>query len=97
VEYHTTRKRELVATRNRAKIRAIQRAANIAAWNDYIDLVVSKTLGLGGLVVGGLEYLSPDTLPVTLPNPAWVAGAGLALLTGKRLITLIAKLEKGKR
>ncbi len=88
---------DVALTRNAAKIRSIRRSANIAAWNDYIDLVVSKLLGLTGFVVGGLEYLNPDVLSITLPNPAWIAGAGLALLTGKRLIAFIAQLDRSKR
>lgn len=95
--YDKVQKRNVETTKNLAKVRSIERAANIAAWNDYIDLVVSKVLGLAGFVVGGLEYLNPEVLPVTLPNPAWIAGAGLALLTGKKLITFVSRLERGKR
>jgi hypothetical protein len=77
------------------QVRDIQRRANIAAWNDYIGFVVSKSLGFCGLVVGGLEYLDPNLLSIVLKNPLWIAGAGLAMLTGKNLLTLIAKLERG--
>jgi len=76
------------------RIRLIERRANIAAWNDYIGFAVSKALGLLGLVVGGLAYVDIHVLPVTVKNPGWIAGAGLAMLTGKSLITLIAKLER---
>jgi hypothetical protein len=46
------------------------------------------------LVLGGLEALDPAILPINLTKPEVVAGIGLALLTGKGIVTLIAKLEK---
>ena len=90
-------KRDLEIAKNDAKLRSIKRAANLAALNDYIGFVVSKALGLTGLVVGGLEYLSPDLLPIVLPKPSFIAGAGLALLTGKGLISFISKLERSSK
>ena len=76
------------------QVRSIERRGRIAAWNDYIGFGVSKVLGTVALLVGGLEYLDPNILHVALKNPGLIAGAGLTMLTGKTLITLIAKLER---
>lgn len=76
------------------RIRYIERRSKLSALDDYIGFVVSKVLGLFGLVVGGLAFVAPELCPVVLTNPAWIAGAGLALLTGKKVLTLIAKVER---
>jgi len=73
--------------------RSIERRANIAALNDYINLVVTKGLGVAALVVGGIAFLDPGALHITLKNPGLVAGAGLAMLTGRNIISIVAKLE----
>jgi hypothetical protein len=65
----------------------------LAAANDYISFAVSKTLGLGGLGLGGLELLDPSIIPLSFSHPTWVAGAGVALLTGKSVLSLIAKVN----
>lgn len=95
------RKRHLSYTKNdvesvtyREQIHTLERQSKIAAWNDYISFVVSKVLGAVGLIVGGLEALDPTLLPINLHKPEIIAGVGLALLTGKSIITLIAKIEK---
>jgi hypothetical protein len=87
-------KEEVESAKHIEQIRALERKGRIAAWNDYISFGVSKFLGFAGLVVGGLEALDPAVLPITLKNPELVAGIGLALLTGKSILTLIAKVEK---
>lgn len=87
-------KKDVQSAKNRQQIYSIERQGKIGAWNDYIGFVISKGLGLAGLIGGGLELLDPSILTITLPYPALVAGAGLALLTGKNIITLIAKVEK---
>ena len=87
-------KRDVEIARYSQQVNAIERQGKIAAWNDYIGFGVSKVLGLGGLIVGGLEYLDPNILPIVLSKPLWVAGAGLALLTGKSVLSLIAKIDK---
>src|SRR5687768_10540696 len=87
-------KQKVSLVKDLAKTRSIEREANIAAWNDYIGFGVSKLVGLAGFIVGGIEFLDPGFLSIVLPNPGWIAGAGFAILTGKNVITLIAKLEK---
>ena|SRR6266545_792154 len=89
-------KTSVEVVRNREKARSIERRGNIAAWNDYVGFAVSKLVGVSGFVIGGLEYLDPNLLPITLKSPGWIAGAGLAMLTGKSLVSLIAKLEGTK-
>lgn len=90
-------KRDVGVARYKEQIRAIERHGRIAGWNDYLGFVVSKLLGVTGLVLGGLEALDPSILPITLKNPELVAGIGLALLTGKSVLTLIAKVERALR
>lgn len=97
VNLPVVRKPDSSLAKEAAKVRSIERAARLAAWNDYIGFAVSKLAGLGGVIVGGLEYLDPDLLRIVLPKPGLVAGVGLALLTGKNLLALIAKLEKGQK
>jgi hypothetical protein len=87
-------KRDVTEARYLQQIKSIERQAKIAACNDYIGFFTSKILGLLGLVGGGLEILDPNLLPIVLTNPYWVAGAGLALLTGKNVINLIARIDK---
>lgn len=90
-------KRDVEVARYKEQIRTIERRSKIAGWNDYLGFGVSKLLGVAGLIFGGLEALDPGFLPITMKNPELVAGIGLALLTGKSVTTLIAKVEKALR
>ena len=83
--------------RETIKVRSIERAGTLAAWNDYIGFAVSKLAGITALVVGGLETLDPSFLSVVLPRPGLMVGVGLALLTGKNIVSLIARLERSHR
>jgi hypothetical protein len=85
---------DVKSAKNKERIRAIERRGRIAAWNEFIGFGVSKVLGLSGLVAGGIGYVAPGLSPIALNRPAWVAGAGLALLTGKNLLALVAKVER---
>jgi hypothetical protein len=79
------------------KVRSIERAASLAAWNDYIGFAVSRLAGVTALVVGGLESLDPNLLTVVLPRPGLMVGVGLALLTGKNIVSLMARLERSNK
>jgi hypothetical protein len=87
-------KRDVEIARYKERIRAIERSGTIASWNEYISFVISKILGIVGLFGGGLALLDPSLLPFSIPKPGVVAGVGLALLTGKSVLSLIAKMEK---
>jgi hypothetical protein len=76
-----------------ARLSETRRKSQLAKWNDYISFFTSKALGLGGLTVGGLDILAPHLLPITVSQPVWVAGVGLALLTGKNVIKLISSID----
>lgn len=78
-------------------MRSIERAATLTAWNDYIGFAVSKLAGTSALVVGALESLDPNFLSVILPRPGLFVGAGMALLTGKNIVSLIARLERSNK
>ena len=43
---------------------------------------------------GRSRELRPELLSLVINRPLWLVGAGLALLTGKSLLTLIAKIDK---
>jgi hypothetical protein len=88
-------RKDVKTAKLKEQVRVIERHSKIAAWNEYVGFFVSKGVGLAGLLIGGLEALDPNVLHITLKNPEIVAGVGLALLTGKSVLTLIAKLEKG--
>jgi hypothetical protein len=87
---------DVESAKYKEQIHRIQREGKIAVWNDYIGFTISKLLGIGALIIGGIESLDPNILSITLKNPEAVAGLGLALLTGKSVISLIAKLEKSQ-
>ncbi|HLM56252.1 MAG TPA: hypothetical protein VK422_09065 [Pyrinomonadaceae bacterium] len=89
-------KKDVESAKYKEQIRALERQNKIAAWNDYIGFGVSKLLGTAGLLIGGLEALDPALLPINLIKPEVIAGVGLALLTGKSIVTLIAKVEKSR-
>src|SRR5437588_355631 len=88
---------DVKAAQARERIRVLERMGNLAALNDYIGFVVSRVLGLLALIAGGLAYVSPRVAPLVMNKPAWIAGAGLALLTGKNVMTLIGKLERAEK
>lgn len=87
-------KRDVDEARRKAQIAAIERQAKIGAWSDYIEFVTAKLIGLAGTVVGGMEYVAPDMLPIVLARPGLIASVGLALLMGKAFLSLLAKVDK---
>ena len=89
--------KQVAKARSAAKLRSIERASSLAAWNDYIGFAVSKVVGVGALVAGTLEYIDPNFLSVVVPRPGLVVGAGLALLTGRNIVSLIARLERSNK
>lgn len=89
--------KQVAKARSAAKVRSIERASKLAAWNDYIGFAVSKVVGVGALVTGTLEYIAPNFLNVVVPRPGLVVGAGLALLTGRNIVSLIARFERSNK
>jgi hypothetical protein len=90
-------KPDLALARETAKVRAVERAATLGAWNDYVGFGVSKLAGISALIVGGLEYLDPNTLTAVVPRPGLIIGTGLALLTGKNIVSLVARLDRSNK
>ena len=86
-------KEELESARRAVQIKEIERKSKIAAWNDYVSFVSSKIGGVGAVICGGLDVLNPSLIP-HLPHPERILGAGLTLLTGKSVLTIIAKALK---
>ena len=89
--------KQVAKARSAAKVRSIERSSKLAAWNDYIGFAVSKVVGVGALVAGTLECVDPNFLSVVVPRPGLVLGAGLALLTGRNIVSLIARLERSNK
>ena len=87
-------KADVAAAQNADKIRSIRLKGKLATWNAYTGFFVSKGLGVLAMVGGGLDWLSPDLLHLHLAKPGFVAGAGIAMLTGKTILSLIAKAER---
>ena len=83
---------ELAAARRLQQVKALERQGRLSALNDYVSFAVSKTLGLGGLAVGGMGIFDPQLLHFTLSNPPLFVGAGIALLTGKNVVNLINRM-----
>jgi len=88
-------KKDVEVARRKAEIAAIERQAKIDTWNEYIEFATAKLLGVAALVVGGLEYVDPNTLPIALKRPDIVVGAGAALLWGRKgILSLLAKIHR---
>src|SRR5581483_4391818 len=90
----TFTRKDVDSVRYQLEIERIKRRERIAALNDYVEFFVSKALGVGGLIIGGLEWLDPNLLPLVLTHPGLIAGGGLALLTGKSILALLAKAKR---
>jgi hypothetical protein len=71
------------------QIRQLQRKEKLAEWNAYISFVVSKLAGVAGVVLGILGMYDPQRFHFS--RPGTMLGAGLALLAGKSILTLVAK------
>jgi len=87
-------KDELASARRMQQVKALERQGKLSALNDYVSFFVSKTLGLGSMTLGGIGIFDPHLLHFTLSNPTAVAGAGLALLTGKNLVNFISRIAQ---
>jgi hypothetical protein len=88
-------KRVLRAKREQ-QIRRIKRQGSLSALNDWVGFGVSKAFGFASLVIGALEWIDPTLLTIELKRPEIFAGVGLALLTGRSIVSLIAKLDRAK-
>jgi hypothetical protein len=86
-------KEELASAKRDLQIVELQRKARLSAWNDYISFGVSKGSGLTATVCGGLDLINSSLIP-HVPHPEMFLGAGLALLGGKSLVGIFAKLLK---
>ena len=83
-------KEEFDAAKRALEVKQLQRKDRLAALNEYVGFAVSKLAGLGALVFGGLDIINPSLIP-HIPHPEYALGTGLALLTGKSIVSKIAK------
>ena len=78
--------------KTRTRLKRIERQEKIQAANDWIGFVTTKTVGIGALVVGGVQIILPGmfTIALTPPlTPIILVGIGLSLLTGQKSISVI--------
>lgn len=87
-------KEDLEAARRREQIKDLERKGKLKAWNDWIGFAVSKATGLGGVILGGLEMLDPSVIAAPIPSPEIVLATGLALLTGKGILSVFQKAAR---
>jgi len=91
---------DLVAAEQAARVAAInrqrksaERREKIAAINDYTALVTTHLLGIAGIVGGVLVLIKPAILPLNQVQGLYVLAGGFALLTGKKVLAGLAKLN----
>lgn len=84
---------KLSSIRNDALARAERRKANLAAINDYIGFTVTKLTGFAALITGAVEMFNPNFHPISSLPPESVVAFGLALLTGPKVINILAKIS----
>lgn len=76
----------------RAKLdRAVMRE-RLGRAEDIIFFVLSKIVAILSIIVGAIEWLDPSILIVVLANPELYVGAGLAALTGRKIIDSIRRI-----
>ena len=83
---------EVKNAKEKIKIKNIEREAIIKAIDDWIGFVTLKSIGVGSLILGGIEIISPSFFPIVLIppfTPFTLVGIGLALLTGKKSIAIV--------
>jgi hypothetical protein len=86
-------KEELASVKRDLQIVELQRKAKLAAWNEYISFGISKGSGLAATLCGGLDMVDSSLIP-HVPHPEMFLGAGIALLGGKSVVGILAKLLK---
>lgn len=75
-----------------ALVRSTKRKEDLAALNDHIGFWVNKIAGFTALGIGVTELVNPDFHPVTATTPEAVAAIGVALLSGPKIISMLAKV-----
>jgi hypothetical protein len=75
------------------QMKSAERGERIAAINDYTALVVTHLLGIAGIVGGALAWIKPTYLPLNQREGLYVLGGGIALLTGRKVLAQLAKLN----
>jgi hypothetical protein len=83
---------ELQKAKEREQILRIERRGRIEAWNEYVGFAVSKVAGATALVVGSIQYAQPTLLALHVTSPGPLAGVGLALLIGPRMVNVLGKI-----
>ena len=82
---------EIEKAQTEQQIRKLKRRGNLEAVQEYIIFASKTSVGIGALLVGGLEFLVPSLLPVATANPVIIMGIGISLLAGKPTLDLLRK------
>jgi hypothetical protein len=86
-----TKSTEVVLAEDAALIALINRKARIQAIEDYMTLIVGKSIGLVALIVAGIVFIKPDVLPLTQKQGLYALSGGIALLVGDKAIAVLRK------
>jgi hypothetical protein len=87
-------KNEIVQVKKEALIKSIKRKENLAALNDYVAFVTTKSFGLISMITGIIEMANPDFHPVKLLPAESILAIGLGLLTGSGIIKILSKVAE---
>jgi len=80
------------------KINQLKRQEKMQAIDEWIGFCATKVVGTGALLIGGLEFIVPNFLVVTIAaplTPISLVGFGLSLLAGKKAISLVKNALNG--
>ena len=75
-----------------AQVEQIRRKARLDSIKDHTGFFVSQSFGLISLIGGIIGEIAPTILPLNLSSPTRYIAIGLALLLGKEVVTVIAKV-----
>ncbi len=74
--------------RRELKYQALVRKERLAALDDYIGFWVRSLTGFGAAILGIGNFVAP-TVFFHVPHPEFWIGGGLAILAGKRTLSML--------
>lgn len=80
--------------REKIEIDSMRRKARLDALRDYVTFGATTLGGLGLTILGTSEVFSPETLSIVLSSPETVAGAGIALLGGRKAMKVLSQVAE---
>jgi hypothetical protein len=86
---------ELEKAKRQIAINKMKRSDRIEAVGQYVAFITAKLAGIGGLGIGVFEILQPEVIATVGVAPGPLVGVGLALLTGPKVVNVLAKVLNG--